>query len=273
MAALVADAAYQRELQGTPPHRCCQRQLNQMRISPLEARAIALAFERDPQLRAKLDQVRQRLEKVLPRLRRSTARQNFDCPLLEGTRCLVHHSAKPIGCAAWNPRREFSEDAWEAFARRDELNDQIYGPRWKLHVIPLWLERVLPAEVPNEPARPPEIEAIPSSTGSADGVGLREHGRLHRFVAGSTGEHHEPAGDEHDGADDDRHQIALRRGDLGDREGDEGHGNDDPADDLDESAGAREAGSAARAANRALLDPTLAGRADEIGHEGTFLGR
>jgi hypothetical protein len=154
MAALVADAAYQRELQGTPPHRCCQRQLNQMRISPLEARAIALAFERDPQLRAKLDQVRQRLEKVLPRLRRSTARQNFDCPLLEGTRCLVHHSAKPIGCAAWNPRREFSEDAWEAFARRDELNDQIYGPRWKLHVIPLWLERVLPAEVP-ERAGPP----------------------------------------------------------------------------------------------------------------------
>lgn len=130
-----------------PAHLCCRRAKNQMRISPLEAGSIALAFRQSPALRAKLPAVLGRLRGELSRLDESTRRQNFDCPLLEGTRCLVHHQAKPIGCLAWNPGRSLSETGWEAFARRDRLNDRLHGPSWKLRVIPLWLKRVFAQEL------------------------------------------------------------------------------------------------------------------------------
>lgn len=123
-------------------HLCCRRPDNQMRISPLEARAIAEAFRKDPDLRAKLPAVLGRLEEEIPRLTDDGERQSFDCPLLEGRRCLVHRQAKPIGCLAWNPGREYSKNGWRAFRLRDELNDTIYGPKWHLRVIPLWLKRV-----------------------------------------------------------------------------------------------------------------------------------
>jgi hypothetical protein len=128
---------------GMEPHHSCLRERNQMRISPLEARAIARAFRRDPVLRAKLPAVLRRLRAELWRLENTTERQGFDCPLLEGTRCLVHHAAKPIGCTAWHPGRSFTRAGWRAFEERDKLNDELYGPDWKLRVIPLWLERVL----------------------------------------------------------------------------------------------------------------------------------
>jgi hypothetical protein len=76
-----------------------------MRISPLEARAIASAFRTIP--------------------------------------TLVHDAAKPIGCTAWNAGRDFSKAGWKAFEERDRLNDRLYGPHWKLRVIPMWLKRVL----------------------------------------------------------------------------------------------------------------------------------
>jgi hypothetical protein len=140
---LLSDPEY---LRGEEPHACCLREKNQMRISPLEARAIARAFRTDPALRARLPAVLERLRKELDRLEDNGERQNFDCPLLEGTRCLVHDRAKPIGCTAWHPGREFSREGWKAFAARDELNDSVYGPDWKLRVIPLWLSRVLAPE-------------------------------------------------------------------------------------------------------------------------------
>jgi hypothetical protein len=146
---LLRDPAYHR---GQPAHLCCQRSLNQMRISPLEARAIARAFRDDPELRAKLPAVLARLRKELPGLAETTERQNFDCPLLEGTRCLVHDHSKPIGCTAWNPGREFTRAGWKAFAARDELNDHLYGDAWKLRVIPLWLKRVFEAELRRAPS-------------------------------------------------------------------------------------------------------------------------
>lgn len=141
---LLRDPNYHR---GQPAHACCQRSLNQMRISPLEATAIAQAFRDDPALRGKLPAVLERLRKELPRLADTTTRQNFDCPLLEGTRCLVHDHSKPIGCTAWNPGRELTRAGWKAFAERDELNDRLYGKNWKLRVIPLWLKRVFEAEL------------------------------------------------------------------------------------------------------------------------------
>ncbi len=160
LSALLRDPDYHR---GEPPHLCCRRARNQMRISPLEAEAIARAFRRDPALRAKLPSVLERLRRELPRLRETTARQGFDCPLLEGTRCLVHELAKPIGCTAWNPGLDFTEVGWEAFACRDQLNDRVHGPRWKLQVIPLWLKRVFRRELRSETAEedPARKEAEP----------------------------------------------------------------------------------------------------------------
>ncbi len=123
-------------------HRCCQRPRNQMRISPLEARAIEIAFHTDAQLRPHLPDVLARLETELPRLHDSEERQSFDCPLLDGKQCLVHARAKPIGCLAWHDGRDYTKLGWEAFARRDELNDRLHGRSWRLRVIPLWLKRV-----------------------------------------------------------------------------------------------------------------------------------
>lgn len=136
-----------------------------MRISPLEARAIARAFRTDPELRARLPAVLRRLREELRRLEDTSERQGFDCPLLEGTRCLVHGRAKPIGCTAWHPGREFSDAGWTAFAARDELNDEVYGPRWKLRVIPLWLSRVLEPELEGVAAEPVRGGASPRARG------------------------------------------------------------------------------------------------------------
>src|SRR2546427_693089 len=141
---LLEDPDYHR---GQPPHLCCRRERNQMRISPLEARAILSAFRRNAALRAKLPEVLARLQTELPKLKETTARQNFDCPLLEGTRCLVHAVAKPMGCTAWNPGRDFSKAGWRAFAERDQLNDRVYGRNWKLRAIPLWLKRMFQREL------------------------------------------------------------------------------------------------------------------------------
>ncbi len=129
------------------PHLCCLRPKNRMRISPLEAVAILEAFRRVPRLRAEFPRVLSRLRESLRGLKPTTERQPFDCPLLEGKRCLVHWVAKPIGCLAWNEGREYSPAAWRAFAERDALNDRVYGGRWKLRVIPLWLARLLGAQI------------------------------------------------------------------------------------------------------------------------------
>jgi hypothetical protein len=146
-------------LQGQMPDACCRRPLNRMRISPLEALAIERAFRRDPKLRAKLPAVIERLKAELPRLRDDEERQPFDCPLLEQGRCLVHHAAKPIGCTAWHPPAKdqegewsFTAKGWEAFADRDAVCDGVFGSKWKLRVIPLWLKSVFDSQVTASPA-------------------------------------------------------------------------------------------------------------------------
>lgn len=151
-------------LQGQPAHECCTRRWNQMRITPLEARAIEQAFQRDPELKLKLGGVLQRLRRELPGLRDNDERQSFDCPLLDGTRCLVHMTAKPIGCLAWHPAvqqsgeaaQHYTEFGWESFETRDSLNDAVHGSEWKARVIPLWLRRVLATEL----ARSSNLEAL-----------------------------------------------------------------------------------------------------------------
>jgi hypothetical protein len=125
---------------GEPERLQCLRPKNGMRITPLEAIAIARALRALPALRRRLPAIRRRLRAEVGRLRDTTARQPFDCPLLEKGLCLVHEAAKPIGCLAWNPGRPYSDAGWFAFARRDALNDALFG-RWALRVIPLQLEK------------------------------------------------------------------------------------------------------------------------------------
>jgi hypothetical protein len=132
-----------------------------MRISPLEAEDIRRAFQDDAELQAELPRVLRRVEEEESRLEDSEERQSFDCPLLKGKRCLVHDVAKPIGCLAWNPGRDYSKAAWAAFRARDELNDRVYGPSWKLRVIPLWLRRVLVGRKPKRRASPRRVSRRP----------------------------------------------------------------------------------------------------------------
>ncbi len=130
-------------LRGEPAHLSCVRPKNQMRISPLEAEDIARALRTRPELRRKLPAILRRLQRELPLLKDTTRRQSFTCPLLENGLCLVHHAAKPIGCLAWNPGRNYSDLDWYAFSRREALTDAVYGSRWSLRAIPLWLASVL----------------------------------------------------------------------------------------------------------------------------------
>ena len=127
-------------------HLACTRQFNRMRITDLEAIDIARAFAEKPHLRGKLPQVYERIAKELPHLRDIEEPQAFDCPLLEGTQCMVHHVAKPIACLAWNAGREFSSEAWHSFSRRDRLNRDLFGTEWQLKSIPLQLTRFLEGE-------------------------------------------------------------------------------------------------------------------------------
>ena len=140
---------------GRDSHLCCTRKYNQMRISPLEARSIAVAFRENPELRRGLPAVLDRLEESLKGLSDNGERQAFDCPLLEKGKCMVHNIAKPVGCLAWHPRQYsdpegeygFTGKGWAAFSSRDGLNDKYLGPDWKLRVIPLWLKRVFSREL------------------------------------------------------------------------------------------------------------------------------
>ncbi len=145
---------------GPPVHLYCKRDRNQMLISPLEAHAIERAFRTDRRLARELPAVLERLRAELSRLRDNDERQGFDCPLLDGTRCLVHEIAKPIGCLAWHARPRgierdgftFTRRGWKAFIARDKLNDRVYGPEWKARVIPLWLRRVFHLDTGNRHA-------------------------------------------------------------------------------------------------------------------------
>ncbi len=126
-----------------PEHYCCTRAQNRMRISTLEALAIVQALHRVPELRARLAEVRARVQSERALIRDSERLQNYECPLLAGTRCLVHRAAKPIACLAWNPGVEISETGWQALAERDRLNDKTIGKGWELKAIPLLLAKYL----------------------------------------------------------------------------------------------------------------------------------
>ena len=135
-----------RHSRGHKPHLSCTKKFNRIRITDLEAIDIARAFREKPHLRGKLPEVYARLAKALHGLRDSEDPQAFDCPLLEGKKCMVHHIAKPIACLAWNPGRDYSNEGWHSFSRRDKLNTELFTDQWELKAIPLQLSRYLEGE-------------------------------------------------------------------------------------------------------------------------------
>ncbi len=138
------------------PHTCCVRERNEMRISTLEAESIARALHAWPELHARLDAIRARTREALAGLADIEQPQRYNCPLLDGERCLVHRVAKPIGCLAWNEGRDFSRAGWRAFLARDLLNERAYGEAWELKAIPLLLARHFDSN------RPPLQEEAPA---------------------------------------------------------------------------------------------------------------
>lgn len=136
MRELERDPTYE---QPPEPHLACTRAHNRMRISTLEAIDIILAFRENPALQRKWPTVQGRITAARAKLRDDERRQAYDCPLLEGTQCLVHELAKPIPCLAWNPGIDFTDAGWQAFADRDQLNNDAIGSDWELKAIPVTL--------------------------------------------------------------------------------------------------------------------------------------
>lgn len=141
--------AVMRELKSNPgnpePHQFCTREFNQMRISDLEALSIARAFKREPHLIHRLPEVLARVEQEVRRLKTSQKRQNFNCPLLDGERCLVHQAAKPMGCLSFTGSTP-SEAGWRALNTRNRLNERLVDREWELRAIPLMLAKYLDSD-------------------------------------------------------------------------------------------------------------------------------
>lgn len=136
MARLAADPDYRPE---GPADRCCRTPRNRMRISSLEALAIARALERVPALARRRARILAASRATAAGLDDDEQPQGYDCPLLEAGRCLVHRHAKPIACLAWNEGVGISSVGLRALARRDLLARDVYGPTWELKAIPLLL--------------------------------------------------------------------------------------------------------------------------------------
>lgn len=118
----------------TPGVCCVDAHFVNVRISRLEARAIAASIEElDPEAAEK---VWDRVERTVTDFGLDLAAggsKTFACPLFEkGTGCLVHHTAKPVPCvlhACYNdaadlPPQELQDEQEAKIAR---LNKQTYG--------------------------------------------------------------------------------------------------------------------------------------------------
>lgn len=114
-----------------------------MRLSTLEALAIARAFRNRPELAAQRPAIARRVRRAAAELVDCEDQQSYDCPLLADGLCLVHRHAKPLACLAWNEGIGISTIGLRALALRDLLNRRVVGPRWALKAIPLLLARAL----------------------------------------------------------------------------------------------------------------------------------
>ena len=122
----------------TPGSCCLDEHFVNVRISRLEAKAIAQVIERLPPIRRAA--VEERVQNA--EIRNGT----YACPLYEkGTGCLVHHEAKPVPCivhACYEkgedlPPNELQDDAELAIGR---LCKQVYGRLSGIEPLPLAIQ-------------------------------------------------------------------------------------------------------------------------------------
>lgn len=84
------------QVEEDPPHACCTRAKNKMRITDLEAIDIARAIAEKSHLKGRRKQIVERMAQSIGYLKDTEDHQRYDCPLLEDGLCLVHKVAKPI---------------------------------------------------------------------------------------------------------------------------------------------------------------------------------
>ena len=126
----------------TPGACCLDEHFVNVRISKLEAVAIANVIERLPAIRRFA--VEQRIENAASQLMASnTDAAKFACPLYEkGTGCLVHSEAKPVPCiihACYDRREDLPPDDLQDTAELaiDKLNHRVYARSTPFDPLPI----------------------------------------------------------------------------------------------------------------------------------------
>jgi Fe-S-cluster containining protein len=131
--------------------RCCKAGLNSMRVSRIEALALARRLgEPDlaPEIPAILERARAEVEK---RGLSEESDTTYDCPLLDDeNRCMVHGPAQPAGCMTFKPVDDGGCDHdLPLFHRHYKLVEaaerKALGKRYPALPIPLALLKVLRA--------------------------------------------------------------------------------------------------------------------------------
>jgi hypothetical protein len=131
-------APYEREAHpcsicNTPGACCLDEHFVNVRISKLEAVAIAGVIDRLPAIRRSA---------VVERIENVVSREKFACPLYDRSAgCLVHHGAKPAPCmihACYENAQDLPPDDLldQAEAAIDRLNVSVYREHTPLHPLP-----------------------------------------------------------------------------------------------------------------------------------------
>ncbi len=129
---------------------CCRAGCNSMRVSRLEALALARRLS-EPDLAPRVPEILRRAREEI-RLRGLCADSDatYDCPLLSGEgRCLVHGPAQPSGCLTFRPVPDGGCDHdlrlfHRHYGKVERLDRRVFGRRSRPLPIPLALVNVLP---------------------------------------------------------------------------------------------------------------------------------
>jgi hypothetical protein len=124
-----------------------------VKVSPLEALAVAVQLLEDPRLASRRAALEQRLRATIERYGLAPVEDHgrpFDCPFLtRGHRCAIHETSVPVGCCAYVPvasdRCHMRMDQLETAGRQvARLNDALYGRgAWPVLALPVAVERAL----------------------------------------------------------------------------------------------------------------------------------
>lgn len=139
----------------TPGICCTDAHFVNVHITRLEAVAIRETIERTPRLTdAERRAVYTRASEAVRRYGLHPASDTFDqtysCPLFQpGVGCLVHRRAKPAPCiqhACYENWEDLPPTSLQTRVehRVEQLNTEVYGPKWAWLPTPLWLTLVDP---------------------------------------------------------------------------------------------------------------------------------